>query len=395
MIDFWIIISIAIVIFIIWKWHRSYEIKVKEVKDFLLSHLSKFSSLIDLTCEVQTDNKKIKSWDKQHKIDYIIIKSKDKVLTSLILYNEFIIWWKSNKENIFKKTLLKANSIANTLTFFTETFKKRINLEIEKIFSTYNPDLIEFKLQTFSIHSNIHHYNPNTREWWSDSSPKVTTFYKALKPSEVLSRVELLAQYNFEMTEYQYNCDNQRKLMTAELRTQIIERDDSICQICGKKCKNNEIEIDHIKPISKGGKTSLSNLQVLCMTCNRKKSNKWLEELSFKPFTKHKILDDTNDQESNNFRKKFNETKYNNLKSFDKCIQIGDTIKIQYLNEEDTLTFVLVDNNKSSDQKAVSISAPIGEAIYGQSIGDIIDVKTPAGIERIKIIEIKKNKNKV
>ena len=145
MIEFCVISCIVILIFIVWSWHRSYEIKVKEVKDFLLSHLSKFSSLIDLTCEVQTDNKKIKSWDKQHKIDYIIIKNKDKVLTSLILYNEFIIWWKSNKENIFKNTLLKANSIANTLTFFTETFKKKINLKIKKIFYTYNPNLIKFK----------------------------------------------------------------------------------------------------------------------------------------------------------------------------------------------------------------------------------------------------------
>lgn len=395
MIEFCVISCIVILIFIVWRWHRSYEIKVKEVKDFLLSHLSKFSSLIDLTCEVQTDNKKIKSWDKQHKIDYIIIKNKDKVLASLILYNEFILWWKNDKQSALKKTFDKANLIANTITFFTETFKKRINSEINQIISKYDPDKIEFKLQTFSIHSNIHHYNPHTKEWWTDSSPKEITFYKVLKPSEVLIRVELLAQYNFEMTEYQYNCDNQRKLMTAELRTQIIERDDSICQICGKKCKNNEIEIDHIKPISKGGKTSLSNLQVLCMTCNRKKSNKWLEELSYKSFIIHKTLDNTDNKESKNFRKKFNKIKYNNLKSFDQCIQIGDTVKIQYMNEEDTLTFILVDNNTLSDNGSVSISAPIGEAIYGQSIGDIIDVKTPAGIERIKIIEIKKNKNKV
>ncbi|KKN54317.1 hypothetical protein LCGC14_0593720 [marine sediment metagenome] len=34
------------------------------------------------------------------------------------------------------------------------------------------------------------------------------------------------------------------------------------------------LEIDHIKPISKKGLTELKNLQVLCKTCNIKKSNK-------------------------------------------------------------------------------------------------------------------------
>jgi 5-methylcytosine-specific restriction endonuclease McrA len=35
-----------------------------------------------------------------------------------------------------------------------------------------------------------------------------------------------------------------------------------------------KLEVDHIKPISKGGKTVLNNLQTLCMDCNRGKSNK-------------------------------------------------------------------------------------------------------------------------
>ena len=36
-------------------------------------------------------------------------------------------------------------------------------------------------------------------------------------------------------------------------------------------------EVDHIKPISKGGLHSLSNLQYLTISENRKKSNKWKE----------------------------------------------------------------------------------------------------------------------
>lgn len=54
----------------------------------------------------------------------------------------------------------------------------------------------------------------------------------------------------------------------------IVRRDNSICQLCAKIVLDNEIEIDHIIPISKGGPTHESNLRVLCRKCNRNKSNK-------------------------------------------------------------------------------------------------------------------------
>lgn len=44
-----------------------------------------------------------------------------------------------------------------------------------------------------------------------------------------------------------------------------------ICAIC--KSKDN-LTVDHIVPISKGGKHSSDNLQVLCSYCNTKKGNK-------------------------------------------------------------------------------------------------------------------------
>ena len=46
------------------------------------------------------------------------------------------------------------------------------------------------------------------------------------------------------------------------------------CTCCGKKYKYEEMEGDHITPWSKGGKTKIENLQMLCRDCNRRKSNK-------------------------------------------------------------------------------------------------------------------------
>ena len=51
------------------------------------------------------------------------------------------------------------------------------------------------------------------------------------------------------------------------------------CTVCGS---DDRTEIDHIIPVSKGGDSSEENLQLLCFTCNRSKSdqnfNEWLKE---------------------------------------------------------------------------------------------------------------------
>lgn len=51
------------------------------------------------------------------------------------------------------------------------------------------------------------------------------------------------------------------------------ERQKGVCPVCGKTFKIEEMEADHIKPWSKGGKTVSENCQMLCRECNRKKGN--------------------------------------------------------------------------------------------------------------------------
>lgn len=69
----------------------------------------------------------------------------------------------------------------------------------------------------------------------------------------------------------------QRALMTKKLRQDILDRDNYTCQVCGNsthKEPNLLLEIDHIKPVSKGGVTEMKNLRTLCWKCNRAKGNK-------------------------------------------------------------------------------------------------------------------------
>jgi hypothetical protein len=66
-----------------------------------------------------------------------------------------------------------------------------------------------------------------------------------------------------------------------EVMLQVVRRDGHVCQKCRVNVPDNEIEFDHIIPVSKGGPSSVENLRVLCRTCNRKKSDSLKEHLNF------------------------------------------------------------------------------------------------------------------
>ena len=92
--------------------------------------------------------------------------------------------------------------------------------------------------------------------------------------SALQDRYRLLESIDFETTISNYKSKKQRSLMTKELREQISRRDNYTCQICGKYMPDGVgLHIDHIIPVSKGGKSVPSNLQVLCSKCNGKKSS--------------------------------------------------------------------------------------------------------------------------
>ena len=46
-------------------------------------------------------------------------------------------------------------------------------------------------------------------------------------------------------------------------------RDDFTCQLCGRRPPDVEIEIDHIIPHIISNDSTLANLRVLCIQCNR------------------------------------------------------------------------------------------------------------------------------
>lgn len=70
------------------------------------------------------------------------------------------------------------------------------------------------------------------------------------------------------------------------VKVAVLKRDKHRCRLCHRSLSRHPklVEFDHIKPFSKGGKNTVNNVQVLCLACNRKKSDK----LICKPFKTRK-----------------------------------------------------------------------------------------------------------
>ena len=62
-------------------------------------------------------------------------------------------------------------------------------------------------------------------------------------------------------------------------RKNLIRRDLSRCQYCGKQPGQAQLSVDHVIPRSKGGGTSWENCVLACLRCNRRKGNKLASEV--------------------------------------------------------------------------------------------------------------------
>jgi len=56
------------------------------------------------------------------------------------------------------------------------------------------------------------------------------------------------------------------------LRWEVLKRDAFTCQYCGRSAPEVKLEVDHITPVSEGGKDTKENLVAACYSCNRGRS---------------------------------------------------------------------------------------------------------------------------
>lgn len=120
-----------------------------------------------------------------------------------------------------------------------------------------------------------------------ENTASVSVKYLSPKGKNAYSKVynlsfdEIITEYNIvrKQIALKETSQYQRQLMSDKLRYQVIKRDKGRCTICGRTAEDGvKLHVDHIKPISKGGKTELNNLRTLCDSCNLGKGNEYKED---------------------------------------------------------------------------------------------------------------------
>lgn len=88
--------------------------------------------------------------------------------------------------------------------------------------------------------------------------------------NEEIQKKEGIFYYIFDGDEKHLNL----RTFNENQKLTVYEKQNHKCAGCGKECKFEEMEGDHITAWSKGGATEYKNLQMLCFKCNKSKSNK-------------------------------------------------------------------------------------------------------------------------
>ncbi len=70
-------------------------------------------------------------------------------------------------------------------------------------------------------------------------------------------------------------------------------------------------------------------------------------------------------------------------------IHIGSKMKIENITMGRVMEYKIVGSNESDpSQGKISDESPVGMALLGHSVGDVVEVETPSGVLGIKVLEI-------
>lgn len=72
----------------------------------------------------------------------------------------------------------------------------------------------------------------------------------------------------------------ERRNLSNKIRFEVFKRDKFTCQYCGRKAPEVVLNVDHIKPVAKGGTNDIFNLITSCFECNNGKRDIPLDKLS-------------------------------------------------------------------------------------------------------------------
>ena len=74
-----------------------------------------------------------------------------------------------------------------------------------------------------------------------------------------------------------------------------------------------------------------------------------------------------------------------------KTVQVGNIVKVHDEEYDEDITFTIVGSTEVNlAEKKISNESPVGAALLGKKKNDIVEVKTPGGIAKYKVLSITK-----
>lgn len=245
-----------------------FKIRKRKYTKFVLKHSKAIKELIDLNN--QYDFKDVKNLDMEHSYDneifYDSISCRDYLTYQLVYIGKKVVTQGYNSiknKSLFEK--YRQNLSVITLGRF-DVDEKPSN---EKYLSKTEKRVFEkTKLKPITEFSiNVTLRLTNIRGYFKD---RKTQNFSIFEIEEILQRLnQKINGFYQDRKIWNSICRVERGKVTNRMRFSIYKRDGYRCCKCGRR--TNDLEVDHIIPIAKGGKSSYDNLQTLCHRCNAKK----------------------------------------------------------------------------------------------------------------------------
>lgn len=258
------VIVVAILLFCIIKKARDVEYET-----FVKEHSLAIRSLN--TINKKYSFKEIKPFDMGHSYDnenfYNEISPEDYLTYELVYIGKKVteaINDSRNNKKLFDVYTAEVGNLCERKRFDTTELLKdtnKLHFTEERIFRDmlFRPQIevnIKVRLELTNINGDY-----KDSKWDSFTSAKIEQILKRLRKKS--------GNYYLDEGIWHSICKVERGKVTNKIRFQIYERDGYRCRKCHRK--TNDLEIDHIIPIAKGGKSTFNNLQTLCHRCNVEK----------------------------------------------------------------------------------------------------------------------------
>ena len=275
-----IIIVFLIVIFLLFvliKYHKKIYSFFKNHKD--KKYISRLKRKSNLYLKIQELNNKYKLIDLDIFYDSYLVRFKSELSNCNI--DDYLLMTIKNKYNSLLEYKKKYNMLLKEYNQYLkeyEELKKYINVEEAKSTGMSIDNYIKYQNMIYENYKVKINCEFKVVIYINYRSNKGKVREKVYKAYDAKTFSVILNEY-FEMKNtkhlYQINSRIERAKMSESLRYDVFNRDHHRCCICGMSSSDGaKLEVDHVIPVSKGGKTEMSNLQTLCSRCNIGKSNK-------------------------------------------------------------------------------------------------------------------------